>query len=78
MESILSTLGITLGTRGAVANGISVNNIIGFYQDSAGGGHGFLAAVPKPATFVLAGIGLLSLLTCVRQRRTCQYDGHSA
>ena len=37
-----------------------------------------LAAVPEPATFVLAGIGFLSILTCVRQRRRFRCESHRA
>ena len=29
----------------------------------------FVSSVPEPSTFALAGIGVLSLLTCIRQRR---------
>jgi glycoprotein endo-alpha-1,2-mannosidase len=37
-----------------------------------------VATVPEPATIVLAGIGVLSLLTCVRQRSRFQCDSRRA
>jgi hypothetical protein len=37
-------------------------------------GGGSISTVPEPASFVLAAVGFLSLLPCVRHRRRCLYD----
>jgi hypothetical protein len=48
--------------------GISGNNIVGYYTDSAGKYHGFLLAVPEPASVVLLAVG--GLLVGGRRGRT--------
>ncbi len=64
-----------LGTWLANAAGIDGDRIIGGYTDASSGTYvGFIATVPEPSTFVLAGLGLLSLLACARQRRRLQSD----
>ena len=59
------------------------NNSVGEYDATTGAtinenfipastathGLAFVAPVPEPSTFVLAGFGFLGLLTCARQRR---------
>ena len=60
-----SSVGEYDATTGATINAALING--------QGIGHAegmvYVAAVPEPSTFVLAGIGVLGLLTCIRQRR---------
>ena len=45
------------------------HRIIGGYFDASSGTYvDFIATVPEPSTFVLAGLGLCSLLGCGRKR----------
>ena len=44
--------------------------IAGFYTDSAGIAHGFVAnAVPEPSSFALLGVGVAAVVTYARKRR---------
>jgi hypothetical protein len=52
------------GIGGTVINDIEGNTIIGFYYDSHGGEHGFVAVVPEPS-----GVGLQLLAALILRRR---------
>ena len=49
--------------QGTYASDISGANVVGWYLDSAGTSHGFIATVPEPSTFALlvAAVAALSL-----------------
>ncbi|MGO9110388.1 MAG: PEP-CTERM sorting domain-containing protein [Thermoguttaceae bacterium] len=51
-----------MGVNGNSANGISGNNIVGYYVDSANDYHGYIVTVPEPSTFVLLSVGTIGLL----------------
>ena len=54
------------GARSTYAYGSDGGNIVGEYYDGSYH-HGFIAAIPEPATLSLLAIGML--MACRRQRR---------
>ena len=65
----VGTVGLYSGSNGTGAGAISGNNIVGYYIDSSGVEHGFLATVPEPSSAVLLALALPGLAFAIARRR---------
>ena len=66
--SSYTTIDDPLGVKTFI-DGIDGNTLVGYYIDSSNVNHGFVATVPEPSTFILLGLGAITLLGYAWRRR---------